>query len=682
MNSLKLRTRISGFIKPDAANFPHIESGTPRVTSGAVGVFVELSNRVEWAVNRAVDGWVHASVGDDPFLRGRHRSLIASHLLGGLLSALVFAAYFAWTGAPSAAAVIASVCFVAQIGIATTLSRSGDLELSHLLSAGNLTAIVTVAAGLSGGTSSFAIAWLILVPLEAALSADRRLMIIATGLALLSLGGLHAVTVLGLLPTRVSMPIDSELLTLITFAGGIAYAGGLVASVQDMHRGAAREVEAGRELYRLIAENANDLITRHDAIGRVTFASIASRTLFGIEPYRLLGPGFQPLLAPADWDRHTQSLTRCLAEGVPVSQEFEIARRRADGTGTEQIWIEMRCQPVAPLPGQAAGSIIAVARDITVRKSEAIELARARDEAERASRAKTAFLATMSHELRTPLNAIIGFAEILHRDLLIKARDPKQADHARIIHQSGEHLLSLVKDLLDVSKIESGKFSVVADPFALDEVVPMAVDTMKPLALSKGIMLACELEADLPDLLADRRAVRQILINLVSNACKFTPAGGTVTVSARRIGDTIELAVTDTGIGIDPSHIAKLGQPFYQIDTRYARQNEGAGLGLCIVRGLVDLHDGSFTIDSTPGQGSRFAVTLAADTANAEPIAEAPAKLQKVAVVIDLAEIHHRRQLQQRPDACAAAAAKPLVRAGAVAGKTSSSIICLPEFVR
>ena len=491
------------------------------------------------------------------------------------------------------------------------------------------------------------------------------MMVIATGLALLSLGGLHAVTVLGLLPARVSMPINSELLTLITFAGGIAYAGGLVASVQDMHRSAAREVEAGRELYRLIAENANDLITRHDATGRVTFASLASRTLLGLEPDRLTGPGFKPLLSPADWDRHTKSITRCLAEGVPVSEEFRIERHRADGTGTEPIWIEMRCQPVAPLPGQAAGSVIAVARDVTVRKSEAIELARARDEAERASRAKTAFLATMSHELRTPLNAIIGFAEILHRDLLIRDRAPKQADYARIIHQSGEHLLSLVKDLLDVSKIESGKFSVVADPFALDEVVPMAVETLKPLAQSKGITLACELEANLPDLLADRRAVRQILINLVSNACKFTPAGGSVTVSARRIGETIELAVTDTGIGIDPAHIARLGQPFYQIDTRYARQNEGAGLGLSIVRGLVDLHEGTFAIESTPGKGSRFAVTLAADTAFAEPVQEAPAKPKKAAVIVDLAEVHQRRLRQQRQDAAAAAAvSKPTVRAG------------------
>ena len=414
----------------------------------------------------------------------------------------------------------------------------------------------------------------------------------------------------------------------------------------------------------MIAENANDLITRHDATGRVTFASLASRTLLGVDGDCLLGCGFRPLLPAADWERHTRSLTRCLAQGVPVSEEFCIERPRTDGIGTDPVWIEMRCQPVAPLAGQTAGSIIAVTRDITQRKAETLELARARDEAERASRAKTAFLATMSHELRTPLNAIIGFSEILHRELLIRDRAPKQADYARIIHQSGEHLLSLVRDLLDVSKIESGKFSVVADPFALDEVVPMAVDTLRPLAMSKGITLICDMAAGLPDMLADRRAIRQILINLVSNACKFTDKGGTVTVSARRSGASIELAVTDTGIGIAPEHVKRLGQPFYQVDTRYARQNEGAGLGLSIVRGLVELHDGILTIDSTPGRGSRFAVTIAADDFALAPVE--PVKPQNVAVIVDLAEVHRRQQLQRKEAAAAAtgAAAPSTARAG------------------
>ena len=623
-----------------------------------MGVSVERIGQLGKRIDLYFGSLVHDSVGNDEVLKARHSSLIASHLLGGLLSAIVFAAYFSWVGAPGAAASIACLCFVSQIGVALFLSRTGKLEIAHLLSAANLTALVTIAAALSGGTASFAIAWLILVPLEAALSSDRRMMILATLLSVLALACLHVATVGGMLPERMVLPVDAESLALVTHLGAAIYAGALAASVQQIHRGAAREVEAGRELYRLIAENANDLITRHDAGGRITFASLASRSMLGLEPDRLKAQGFAGLLTLADRERHRHSLTRCLAEGVPVSEEFQIGRPRAEGTGTDAVWLEMRCQPVAPTATGDAGTIIAVTRDITSRKAEALEIARARDEAERTSRAKTAFLATMSHELRTPLSAIIGFSEILHRELLIKQREPKHADYCRLIHQSGEHLLSLVKDLLDVSKIESGKFSVVADPFALHEVAPGAVETLRPLAQSKGILLICDVGSNLPDLLADRRATRQILINLVSNACKFTPAGGKVTVAAKAVAAGIAISVTDTGMGIAPDHLARIGQPFYQVDTRYARDNEGAGLGLSIVRGLVELHQGTLVIESEIGQGSTFTVTLPAD--QAEPAQPAIEAAPRPSMVVDLAEVHRQRQLS-RAEADAFAGAVPAV---------------------
>lgn len=590
---------------------------------------------------------VHPSVGSDEVLKARHSSLIASHMLGGGLSAVAFAGYFLWTGAPGIAAIIALLCFLSQLAIALYLSKTGDLEVAHLFTAANLTAVITVAAVLSGGSASFAIAWLALVPLEAALSSDRRMMVIATGLALAALLGLHVATITGVIPPRMTLPVAGATLTLITHIGAICYAGGIAASIQQIHRSAARDVEMSREQYRLIAENTNDLITRHEATGGVTFGSLASHTLIGVSPDRLLGRGFIELLQPADQIRHAQSLTRSLAKGVPVAEEYKLQRQRADGNGSDTIWVEMRCQPVGADPNceaGVAGSVIAVTRDISGRKAEAEALALARDEAERASRAKTAFLATMSHELRTPLSAIIGFSELLHRELLIKAREPKQADYCRIIHQSGEHLLSLVKDLLDVSKIESGKFSVLPEPLDLTEVAPASMDTLRPMAASKGVTLHCAIDADLPDVIADRRAVRQILINLVSNACKFTGCGGEVRLTATRRGDEIEIAVTDTGIGIAQEHIGKLGKPFYQVDTRYARDNEGAGLGLSIVRGLLELQNGRLTITSRLGEGSRFAVSLPADLAclDEAPVIGAAKPLK----VIDLADIH--RQAQRR----------------------------------
>ncbi len=571
-------------------------------------------------LDRLFGSYVHPLARGDSVLNARHLSLIASHVLGGALSAVVFAAYFAWIGAGGVAAGIASLCFISQLGIAAYLSRTGDLEVAHLFTAGNLTAIIVIAAALSGGSASFAVAWLALVPLEAALSADRRMMLIAAVLAVAALIGLHAATMAGLVPSQLPLPVTETQFALLTHLGAIAYAGTLAASIQKIHRSSQREIETSRELYRLIAENANDLITRHEATGEVTFASLASRSLFAVAPERLMGSGLSDLLSPEDRVRHAHSLTRCLAKGMPVSEEFRIEVERADGLGAKHIWVEMRCQPVGPRNGvMGAGSVIAVTRDISLRKIEADTIAHARDEAERASRAKTSFLATMSHELRTPLSAIIGFSELLHRDLLIKARDPKQADYCRIIHQSGEHLLSLVKDLLDVSKIESGKLSVVPEALDITEVAPCAMETLRPMAQTKGVALVCDIAESLPDVLADRRAVRQILINLVSNACKFTGAGGEVRLTAQRIGSELEIAVRDTGIGIAPEHIAKLGQPFYQIDTRYARENEGAGLGLSIVRGLLELQGGTLSIESEVGKGSRFMITLPIDGPAEEP---------------------------------------------------------------
>lgn len=608
------------------------------------GVFVNRMSRSGALLDRTFQSWVHPTAGTDEVVRARHRSLIASHVIGGALSAIVFAVYFTWVGAGGTAAAIACLCFVSQLVIALYLSRTGDLEVAHLFSAGNLTAVIVVASVLSGGSASFALVWLALVPLEAALSADRRIMIIASILAVAALIGLHAATLAGAIPSQMPLPVGEANLTLLTHLGAIAYAGALAASVQEIHRSAQREAETSREQYRLIAENTNDLITRHEATGQVAFASLASRTLLGVEPERLTGDGFAKLLSEDDRVRHAHSITRCLARGMPVAEEFKIEIERADGTGRREIWVEMRLQPVGPERGTAgAGSVIAVTRDISMRKSEAEALARARDEAERASRAKTAFLATMSHELRTPLSAIIGFSELLHRELLIKAREPKHADYCRIIHQSGEHLLSLVKDLLDVSKIESGKLSIVAEPLDVSEIAPGALDTLRPMAQSKGVNLHIQLEPDLPDVLADRRAVRQILINLVSNACKFTGAGGDVRLEAKRQGAFVEIAVSDTGIGIPSEHIAKLGQPFYQIDTRYARENEGAGLGLSIVRGLLDLQGGKLVIESEMGKGSIFTVSLPIDgEASADDAGSAKPPANSVNV-IDLATLHRQK---------------------------------------
>lgn len=636
-------------------------TGTPSLCGRAWCVMIDRVRSLAPLANDYFRDWVHPAVRSDAVLKARHSSLIASHMLGGIVSAFVFAGYFAWTGAPAFALLVAAASFLSPIGIALFLSRTGRLEIAHLLSAAQLAALVTLAASLSGGTQSFALLWLAIVPLEAALSADRRMMVIATALAVAALAGLHLAGHFGLLPDPIALPVNSQGLVFATCLGAVAYAGALAANVQQIHRGAARELEASRERYRLIAENANDLITRHEPDGSISFASLASRPLLGLEPDDLLAQGFASRLASADRDRFAAAIRRSFETGAPVAEEFCLPMANLGPAAASATWVEMRCQRVAGIGSeQHRHTVVAVTRDVTRAKAEAAELARAREEADRANRAKTAFLAVMSHELRTPLSAIIGFSELLHRELLIRSREPKQADYCRIIHQSGEHLLSLVKDLLDVSRIESGNLRIEVEAFALDEIVASAIETLRPQADAKGIALTSRTEPALPDLLADRRATKQILLNLVSNAVKFTSTGGTITVEARAIGSTIEIAVVDDGIGIAQADIEKVVQPFYQVEKGYARQNEGVGLGLSIVRGLVDLHGGALRIESAPGNGSRFIVTLPADvdgaaiettTGSVAPLAPvlpavrtpvAPAA--KVPRIIDLAEVHAQRQ--------------------------------------
>jgi two-component system cell cycle sensor histidine kinase PleC len=245
------------------------------------------------------------------------------------------------------------------------------------------------------------------------------------------------------------------------------------------------------------------------------------------------------------------------------------------------------------------------------------ELVRARDEALRqrydaqaASQAKSAFLANMSHELRTPLNAVIGFSDMIRSEYLGPVGSQRYIDYARDIHDSGQHLLALINDILDISKIEAGRLEI--DPALVDaqEMIDSVVRLTRVRALEKGHALETEVEAGCPKVFADARALKQILVNLIGNSIKFTPDRGKITVVARRAGSDVEFTVTDTGRGIPEEHLARIFEPFEQIDNRYDRMEGGTGLGLALVKGLVELHKGHFDIESEVGVGTTVRVRL------------------------------------------------------------------------
>jgi two-component system cell cycle sensor histidine kinase PleC len=249
-----------------------------------------------------------------------------------------------------------------------------------------------------------------------------------------------------------------------------------------------------------------------------------------------------------------------------------------------------------------------LARELEETRDEAL---RKRFEAEAANASKTAFLANMSHELRTPLNAILGFSEIIAQECFGPVGSERYRDYAGDIHSSGAHLLSLINDLLDVAKIEAGRMDIA--PHALDAVrtFDIALKLIGTKAREKDQSLVIAVEQNAPELYADERAVKQILINLVSNAVKFTPLGGKIEViGSRAANGDFQIMVRDNGPGIPREKIDNIFQPFNQVDNRFDRQAGGTGLGLALVRGLAELHGGRAWLESELGRGCAVFVTL------------------------------------------------------------------------
>jgi cell cycle sensor histidine kinase DivJ len=253
--------------------------------------------------------------------------------------------------------------------------------------------------------------------------------------------------------------------------------------------------------------------------------------------------------------------------------------------------------------------LCAVLRDITTWKRTEEELINARQQAEKASTAKSEFLAKISHEIRTPLNAIIGFSDMLTNETL-ELDAARKLEYARLINDSGRHLLAVVNGILDVSKMENGHFEITREPFAPAGAIESCTDLLALKARDCGIDLKIRLAHGLPDVAADRRAFNQILINLISNAIKFTQRGGHVTVSALCDGPNFAVTVEDNGVGIGEADLPRLGEAFFQADASYDRRQDGSGLGLSIVKGLVGLHGGEVDIRSRLGEGTRVTVRL------------------------------------------------------------------------
>lgn len=381
--------------------------------------------------------------------------------------------------------------------------------------------------------------------------------------------------------------------------------------IRRLNQSLERRAQESETRYQQIVELAEEGIWVVDSEAKTTYVNHAMARMLGYTEQEMLECSFFDLIDETEYQTAHLHFER-RKQGLSEKHEFKLKAK--DG---KTVWTYMATSPVLDKQGKMLWSC-ALVYDITERKqaeeqlqqsTERISLANA--ELARATRLKDEFMASMSHELRTPLNAILGLAEALQEEVYGSLTD-RQHKSLRTIEHSGKHLLDLITDILDLSKIESGKMELQLAPISLNRLCESSLTFVKQQAQKKKIKLSTKISADLETIEVDERRLRQVLINLLNNAVKFTPEGGEVCleISSNSEEGILQFSVVDTGIGIAPENLDKLFKPFMQLDSSLSRRYAGTGLGLALVRRIVELHGGSIFLESELGKGSRFTVTL------------------------------------------------------------------------
>jgi PAS domain S-box-containing protein len=357
-------------------------------------------------------------------------------------------------------------------------------------------------------------------------------------------------------------------------------------------------------------------IIGNDLDGTIELWNEGARRVYGYEPEEMIGKANASIL-------HTR---QDIAAGLPLRMraaaleagKFDglLARRRKDGT---TFTASVVMTPRRNHAGVPIGFLL-ISRDISDETRINRELLKANSDLLDANRHKTTFLANMSHELRTPLNAILGFSE-----LLIDVTGDRYPTATRMrfleqIHSSGKHLLALINDILDLSKVEAGQMELRLQMVSIAGIISQVCSTVEPLSSQKHIQIECNAE-QAGEVMADEGKLRQMVLNLVSNAIKFTPDGGNVTVTGARVGDRLEITVADDGIGISEQDLPRMFKEFQQVDSGVSRSQQGTGLGLALTRSFAILHGGDVRVESTRGKGSRFTIDIPIENRGSKAVA-------------------------------------------------------------
>ncbi len=512
--------------------------------------------------------------------------------------------------AGSSAPVTAFPLILAAVALASAawLSIAGGADVVLWLWGSIVSVALTIVSLQAAGISELVLCALALIPLEAAVAGRMRL---AGGLAAVSLacGMLLALTAAG---TPGITPGDVALCLLAVFYG-LRLAGRMRDGTSAGAAGADNDAAWDeRQARRQAAEDFRALTFEIAHTGRIAYTSSRAADEIAGPDGDCAGRLFGELCHVADRLVVMQAIDAARTDAEPVA--FEARLKVADG-GFGGFRLTVR--HLRPLDGGSDRDVCVVAEPLSASGFGESCTAEDLEAAREASAAKSRFLATVSHELRTPLNAIIGFSDVLDQEYFGGFESTKQKEYVGLIRQSGSHLLSIVNTLLDVSKIEAGRYELDPESFDVSTLMVEIGDLMREEARRKGLRVDVRPAGSL-ELVADRQACHQILLNLVANAVKFTETGA-VTLESRVRDGFCELLVSDTGIGIAAADLGRLGMPFVQLSSGLSRRYHGTGLGLSLVKGLAELHGGAMTVESQPGIGTLVTIRLPVDGPAAAP---------------------------------------------------------------
>jgi cell cycle sensor histidine kinase DivJ len=386
--------------------------------------------------------------------------------------------------------------------------------------------------------------------------------------------------------------------------GLVAYTANRIGAAYEVHDRA--QVNA----YQHLIEHVRDGVLRFSSEGDLLLVSHSSEKLFGCRRFEITTSNLAERLHVLDRPAYLTAFADANIGGKARVIEVRLRRDEPGATVPSFIWVEVSFAPVIdPQETNGRHEVVALFRDVTERKNHEAAMCEARRMAEETSEAKSRFLATIGHELRTPLNAVVGFSEMMTSGIGGDLSDTNR-EYAGLIHQSGKHLLEVVRMLLDMSRIEAGKMELQREPFQAAALVGPCLAMVDGVAKSRRVQIETDIGRNLPLLVGDERACRQILINLVSNAIKFSHEGGLVRVSLKRQGQMLNLSVSDLGVGMAPESLERIGEPFFQVQDGLSRRYDGTGLGLSIVKGLIELHGGTLRAISEIGAGTTMTVLL------------------------------------------------------------------------